>query len=1399
MRLPKSNPSGRLFLVSLMVIMACLLIPGAFAASATADQINDKGYGGIGPIVNFTTDPAPASGIVTITAGQSVKFFDNSTVNITSRAWDFGDGTISSDANPTHTYTAAGTYTIGLNVVNATGFASNVSGFNVNGSGYLLPSINVEAVQNATPAFNVALNGNTYGPFGASATSFSDTTVNVGDALTFTDATGNVPTSWSWNFGDASALITTQNATHTFALPGTYVVFLSAANANGVVKTSQPLSITVASSIAPVSSFNATANGVTKTATAGTAGFVDGPLVLNGTAPMQVSFADLSTKSPSAWNWNFTFNIGGSNNVSTTQNPIYTFPQGQYQIVLNASNGQGVNSSSIWVNVAGPTTPVANFTADPASGTAPLTVNFTDTSETGLAAPTSWLWNFGDGSQGSTVQNATHIYSVAGTYTVTLQTRNGAGVSNVASHPVTVSAPVAPTADFSINGTSAANYAMNTQTVLVGQPIMFNDTTSVAVDTNGWTFSDGLIGVPAQAKIVRSFNVPGTYWVYHTVSNAAGQSAKLNLFTVTLAPASAAPVASFTKTSTGGEAPLTVNFTNTSTNAPTTFQWLINGQQAGTSENLSYTFTTPGTYNIALIASNAGGSGASEPQTVVVTGVTGVPNASFTTTSSSLAAPAQVQFTYSGGNATSFAWNFDDGATSTEMNPLHTFQNAGTYSVRLTTTNAAGANFTIQNIIITPLGTPVASFNANTTAVNHGTAATAQFSGQSPFTVVFNDTSSERPSAWFWNLGDGTTATTQNVTHTYTTPGKYAVYLVVANSLGASDFVYSPTLINVSAPAPTTDFTAVPSSGAAPLNVQFTDKSGNNPFAWFWNFGDGQVSGAQNPSHTYTTAGNYTVSLTTQNSVGTTTKTMVVSVVSLSAPVTNFTFSPATGQSPLTVQFTDTSSNAPTSWSWTFTDDFSTSTLQNPVHTFNSAGTFGVLLSATNAAGAGQLKLQTITVTSAPVITPVADFEATPSTGAAPLAVQFTDKSTNANQWLWNFGDTTTATTQNPTHTFQTAGTYQVSLQAINSTSGTFNTKTMPIIVTSPPTTLQAAFNVSAQAVQVGSPVVGTDASTGTPTAWSWDFGDGFTATTQNINHIYSTAGTYTLSLTVTSGAQTSTTSKTITVTTVPVTTTTTTVAPGQPFNGPHNAPGTVQAEDYDLGGQNVAYMDTTSGNAGGVYRTDDVDIENGATGKDVAYVISGEWLTYSVDVATEGNYPISISAANPDATAKSVTVSADTSTTTISVPSTGSFETFNTFTSAPNVIHLEQGRNILKVTFGASRMNLDYITIGAGAQPTPTPTVTVQPTVTTTPGQASFTVSPTSGKHSLSVALTDTTTGGSPVSWRWNCGNGQTFTNQNVGINRIWYNTAGTYTITLTVTDANGTTRTASHTVTVT
>ena len=163
-------------------------------------------------------------------------------------------------------------------------------------------------------------------------------------------------------------------------------------------------------------------------------------------------------------------------------------------------------------------------------------------------------------------------------------------------------------------------------------------------------------------------------------------------------------------------------------------------------------------------------------------------------------------------------------------------------------------------------------------------------------------------------------------------------------------------------------------------------------------------------------------------------------------PIASFTADDTSGTVPLTVQFTDSTSNNPTSWSWDFGDD-STSIEQNPTHTYESAGTYTVSLIATNSAGADTIT-KTDYITVAPVITPVASFTADDTSGTVPLTVQFTDStSNNPTSWSWDFGDDSTSIEQNPTHTYESAGTYTVSLIATNSAGADTITKTGYITV----------------------------------------------------------------------------------------------------------------------------------------------------------------------------------------------------------------------------------------------------------------------------------------------------------------------------------------------------------------
>jgi PKD repeat protein len=264
---------------------------------------------------------------------------------------------------------------------------------------------------------------------------------------------------------------------------------------------------------------------------------------------------------------------------------------------------------------------------------------------------------------------------------------------------------------------------------------------------------------------------------------------------------------------------------------------------------------------------------------------------------------------------------------------------------------------------------------------------------------------------------------------------------------GGDRGIYTLTLENGNKPVAA--FSASPTSGNAPLKVQFTDKSSNVPTSWKWSFGDGKTSTVKNPAYTYNKAGKYTVSLTVKNAAGTSTKT-IKNYITVNAapvkPVASFSASPTSGNAPLKVTFTDKSTNSPTSWKWTFGDG-KTSTLKSPAYTYSKAGKYTVSLTVKNAAGTSTKTIKNcITVNAAPV-KPVASFSASPTSGKAPLKVQFTDKSTGLpTSWKWSFGDGTYSTAKSPVHTYSKVGKYTVSLTVKNAKGS--STKTISGYIT---------------------------------------------------------------------------------------------------------------------------------------------------------------------------------------------------------------------------------------------------------------------------------------------------------------------------------------------------------------
>jgi beta propeller repeat protein len=232
--------------------------------------------------------------------------------------------------------------------------------------------------------------------------------------------------------------------------------------------------------------------------------------------------------------------------------------------------------------------------------------------------------------------------------------------------------------------------------------------------------------------------------------------------------------------------------------------------------------------------------------------------------------------------------------------------------------------------------------------------AASPISGKAPLNVKFTDKSSGSPTSWKWDFGDGTSSTLKNSAHTYNKAGKYTVRLTVKSAAGTNTKTIKDYITVKTTPVkPVAAFSATPTSGYAPLKVQFTDKSTGSPTSWKWSFGDGKTSTSKSSAYTYSKAGKYTVSLTVKNAAGSSTKTItnyITVKIAPVKPVAAFSGSPTSGKAPLTIKFTDKSTGSPTSWKWSFGDK-TYSTDKNPAHKYSKVGKYTVSLTVKNAAG----------------------------------------------------------------------------------------------------------------------------------------------------------------------------------------------------------------------------------------------------------------------------------------------------------------------------------------------------------------------------------------------------------------------------------------------------------------
>lgn len=334
---------------------------------------------------------------------------------------------------------------------------------------------------------------------------------------------------------------------------------------------------------------------------------------------------------------------------------------------------------------------------------------------------------------------------------------------------------------------------------------------------------------------------------------------------------------------------------------------------------------------------------------------------------------------------------------------------------------------------------------------------------------------------------------------------------------------------------PVASFTANNTNVFAGQQVTFTNQSMGSPTSFKWYFGDGDSSAVMNPTHIYTIAGQYTVTLVVSNSGGSDTqiKTNYITVALPPAPAADFSAAPLPVPQGDAIQFTDISVNFPTAWMWYF-GDTQTSQLKNPQHIYQDTGVYSVALKVSNYGGTDSImKLGYITVTQA---LPAVNFVANPAITYSGDTIFFTDLTQfDPVAWYWDFGDGQTSASQHPWHVYNQPGGYTVTLEATNAIGSKTKTVLYYIYIIAPPPLPIAWFVAAPTTILKGESVLYSDFSMSNPLAWQWNFPGGVPSSSNLQNPppvVYPNAGSYDVMLVVTnlSGVDTMLREKYITV-----------------------------------------------------------------------------------------------------------------------------------------------------------------------------------------------------------------------------------------------------------------------------
>jgi len=1064
---------------------------------------------------------AVAGRYIRIVSGVTANF-DNSkattcqapyTINFTNQSagpgnmsyqWDLGNGTNSSQVNPSTTYAASGNYNVTLTAFSDFGCSASI-----------------------TKTLN--LNGTT------TAIKAPDT-VCQSEHVWFTNNSSVKPIKTIWDFGNGSKSTNVDDSA-IFVNPGDYTIKLYNAYSGCIDSAIHKLHVRSS----PPVDFTVTNNFSCK-------------------PPLTVNFKDNSPSPIVDWKWDFG---DGSYGDGSSTTHTYNAP-GIYSIRIVFTDNRGCQGSISKPSIVQITPPTASITNVAAGGCVPYTFTPT-TNVNAIDGVANWQWDWGDGTS-STGQNATHTYTTTGTFTVklTITTNTGCSVTTVLADPVRTGTPPAPnfsisnadicasqpahfndltpqpvdfwTWDFgdgtTVNAQNPDHKYKDTGTFVVkltafnnrcpmtsaGQTIHikpavakftykitcgnftvpFTDKSetdaSYGAVTYSWQFGNPSLGTDNAQNPSFTFPGYGTYPVTLTVTN--GSCSDTYVDSVRLVK----EIAKFTNPATACK---NANVTFTSTNNQLlilTWQWSVDGgpyTAPSGSPSFTTSFATTGQHSIGLTITDINGCTDTQVYPGVIT-ITG-PVAKFTEASSGGCRNATIAFndlSTPAGSIQNWTFEFGDGKTqSFNKAPFtHIYSDTGEFVPKLIVQDNMGCTDTAKLVDTIFISAPKADFTSDLTTV----CPTSD--------VHFRDTSSGNNLTYLWNFGNGATSTQQDPVYSYgggeTT---YTVKLVVTQRGGCSDSISRTGYITTIKPKPAFDIQDT-TTICPPLETKFVFR-GKDYQSFEWDFGDGATSTLMNPSHFYNTYGDFIAKLYLTGYGGCIDSASHMVHVYNPGAVTTLNYGPPLEAcNELLVNFSITTPPN-LHFAFGFGDGvIDTSMATTYQHLYTSPAFYGPYVHYTDKQGC-------IADVSGPAIKVI---------GAEPFfaedkkkfcdsgTVYFTNYTIGNDPVVtrtWDFGDGTATTSDvDPIHYYQQPGTFSVS-QTVTTQAGCTKTIADTIRVFRTPDPIIVGDSIVC--VNQNLTLKGTLAVPDTAITWKWDFGNGTSLSTQNVSLNFPGPGNY--------------------------------------------------------------------------------------------------------------------------------------------------------------------------------------------------------------------------------------------------------------------------------------------------